>query len=141
MDLRALGRYGLLYAALYVALSVAIMAFLMVFPELQGSHFGVAVIMGAASFTYIRFLKDHKRLPKPSEYWTLVLISTAISTAMDSTLLIIIIYTSKEYPLGLSEVAIIIVIALILGIIWNMPLYSSYVGKSYLKRIDKKQKT
>jgi len=131
MEDKQMWNYGVLYAAWFAVIWLAANSIDWFFPafEMPPGMFS----MGSASMVHDRFLKDNGRLASRREYWTLVGLSTCLSLVLE--MLTFGLFLALNRLSGPSPSAWLTVgpLVLVLSLFGNMAMYSSFMGRAFLK--------
>ena len=130
-------RYGGRYLIAYIIASilVAVVSLMLAGMSINvGTGGGAAIAVAGASFTLDRFIKDKDRMPTSGEYWTLVVLTTAIGVVVEAIKLALFLNLYPALYTGNEIWAFSIVLAAVLIFAMNMFFYSKFMGRSYLKR-------
>ncbi|MBB3951029.1 ABZJ_00895 family protein [Aureimonas jatrophae] len=123
MPTKEILRYGIYYALIYVGVLGVIFVgatIATLFFEFRSSHMSIGALIGAAGFTYLRFLEDKLRLPTPREYWSLVAVGSIIVLVVDVTLNALVIQSTQRAGIDRLVLLILIGFPLFKGVLGNM---------------------
>jgi hypothetical protein len=135
-------RYGGRYLVSYIIASIVVAVVSVILAGMSiniGTGGGAAIAVAAASFTLDRLIKDKNRLPTSREYWSLVLITTAIGVVVEAIKLALFLNLNPALYTGNEIWGVSLLLTSVLIFVMNMFFYSKFMGRSYIKRRNAKR--
>ncbi|MER8395891.1 ABZJ_00895 family protein [Mesorhizobium sp. M1340] len=133
-------RYVGIYISATIVLYVSWVSFVYLLPSVEKSTataVNLAIIFASSSFSYSAFIKRHGRLFERSEYWKIVILSTAASLLFSIVCLLFSVLIGVA-PTSLEDIpagAWILVLAILalFGFCLNAIGFNKQLGKIFLK--------